>query len=33
MKESSKKKLVRGTWAIHVEKMGDDKLAKRTDAQ
>ena len=28
MKESSKKKLVRSTWAGHVEKMGDEKLAK-----
>ena len=33
VKESSKTKLVRSTWAGHVEKMGDEKLAKRTDAQ
>ena len=32
-KESSKKKLVRSTWAGHVEKMTDKKLAKRADAQ
>ena len=25
VKESSKKKLVRSTWAGHVEKMGDEK--------
>ena len=25
LKESSKKKLVRSTWAGHVEKVGDDK--------
>ena len=29
MKESSKKKLARSTWAGHVEKMGDEKLTKR----
>ena len=33
VKESSKKKLVRSTWAGHVEKMGDEKLAKRVDDQ
>ena len=33
VKKSSKKKLVRRTWAGHVEKMGDDKLAKRADAR
>ena len=33
VKESSKKKLVRCTWAGYVEKMGDEKLAKRADAQ
>ena len=31
--ESSKKKLVRGTWAGHGDKGGDEKLAKRADAQ
>ena len=30
--ECSKKKLVRSTWASHVEKMADEKLAKRTNA-
>ena len=30
--ESSKRKLVRSTWAGHVKK-GDKKLAKRADAQ
>ena len=29
----SAKKLVRNTWAAHVERMGDEKLAKRTDTQ
>ena len=29
----SAKKLARGIWAAHVERMGDGKLAKRTDAQ
>ena len=24
---------VRGTWAAHMERMGDEKLPKRTDAQ
>ena len=33
VKESSKKKLVRITWVGHVEKIGDEKLAKRADAQ
>ena len=33
MKESSKKKLVRSTRADHVERMGDEKLAKRADVQ
>ena len=33
MKESSKKKLVRSTWAGHVGKMGDEKRAKRAHAQ
>ena len=33
MKECSKKKLGRGTWAGHVEKMEDEKLAKGADAQ
>ena len=27
VKESSKKKLVRSTWAGHVDKMGDEKWA------
>ena len=27
-KENSKKKLMRCTWAGHVEKMGDEKLAE-----
>ena len=31
-KGNSKKKLAR-TWAGHVETMGDEKLAKRADAQ
>ena len=33
VKESSQKKLVRNTWTGHVEKMGDEKLATRADAQ
>ena len=33
MEESSKMKLVRSTWAGHVVKMADKKLAKRADAQ
>ena len=33
MKDSSKMKLVSSTWAGHVEKMADEKLAKRADAQ
>ena len=33
VKENSKKKLRRNTWAGHVEKMADEKLAKRADAQ
>ena len=35
LKESFKKKLVmsRLTWAGHVERMGDEKMAKRADAQ
>ena len=33
VKESSKKQLVRSTWAGHVEEMGDEKLAKRADTQ
>ena len=33
VKESTKNKLVRNTWAGHVEKLGDEKLAKRADAQ
>ena len=28
VKESSRKKLVRGTWAGHTEQMGDEKLAE-----
>ena len=32
-KQSSKKKLLRSTWAGHTEKMGHEKLAKRADAQ
>ena len=31
VKESSKKTLVTSTWAGHVEKMGDEKLAKIVD--
>ena len=31
--ESSKKKLVMSTRASHVGEMGDEKLAKRADAQ
>ena len=33
VRESSKKKLMRSTWAGHVNKMGANKLAKRADAQ
>ncbi len=33
MKESSKKKLLKSTWVGHVQKMGDENLAKRADAQ
>ena len=33
VKESSKKKLVRSTWAGDVKKLGDEKLEKRADAQ
>ena len=33
VKESSKKKLVRSTWAGHVENMGDEKLVKTADTQ
>ena len=33
VKESSKKKLVRDTRAGHVDKMGNEKLAERADAQ
>ena len=35
VKESFKKKLVRSrlTWAGHVERMGDEKLAKKADVQ
>ena len=33
LKESSKKKLVRSIWAGRVEKMEDEKLAKRTVTQ
>ena len=35
MKKTLKKKLVRNNlkWAGHVERMGDEKLAKRADAQ
>ena len=33
VKISSKKKLVRSTWVCHVEKVADDKLAKRADAR
>ena len=33
MKESSKRKLLRSTWAGHVDKMADENLAKRADAQ
>ena len=35
VKDSFKKKLVRSRlkWANHVERMGDEKLAKRSDAQ
>ena len=33
VKESSKRKLVRSMWAGHVEKTGDETLAKKVDAQ
>jgi len=33
LNKSSKKILMRSTWAGHMEKMGDEKLAKREDAQ
>ena len=33
VKESSKKKFVRSTWASHVGAMGYEKLANRADAQ
>ena len=33
VKESVKKILARSTLAGHVERMGDEKLAKRADAQ
>ena len=33
VKESSKKKLVKNTWACHVEKMEDEKMAMRADTQ
>ena len=33
MKDSSKKKLVRRTWAGHVEKMRDEKLVKTASAR
>ena len=33
VKESSKKKLLRSTWAGHVEKMEDENMAKRADAR
>ena len=33
VKESVKKKLMKSTWAGHVERMGDEKLAKRADVQ
>ena len=33
VKESCKKKFVRSTWAGHLERMGDEKLAKGADAQ
>ena len=32
VKESSKKKLM-STWAGHVDKLGDEKLAKTADTQ
>ena len=32
VKEISKQKLVRSTWAGDIDKMEDDKLAKRADA-
>ena len=33
VRESSKKKLMRSTWAGHVKKMGANKLAKRAGAR
>ena len=33
MTECFKKKLVRSIWDSHVDKMGDEKLAKRANAQ
>ena len=33
VKGSSKKKLARSTWAGHVVKLKDEKLAKRAEAQ
>ena len=33
MKESAQKKVLRSTWVVHVEKIGNGKLAKGTDAQ
>ena len=33
VKENSKKKLMRSTWAGHVEIIGDAKLAKKADVQ
>ena len=32
VKQSSKKHLVRSTWRGHVERMGDENMTKRTDA-
>ena len=33
VKESVKKKFVRSTWAGHEDRMGNEKLVKRADAQ
>ena len=33
VKESSKKKLVRSTWAGDLDKMADERLAKKVNAQ
>ena len=33
MTETAKKRLLRNIWAGHEERMGNKKLAKRTDAQ